>query len=320
MPLNDGYVYREQLGTRARGQSALEYLAGRYQHSSEQEWRERFRRGEVLLDGVTASGEELLRAGQHLCWHRPPWEEDETPLSYELVHEDEELLAVIKPSGLPTVPAGGFLNNTLLYLVRTRYPGAIPMHRLGRATSGLVLFARTQAVASQLSRSWREHAVEKRYRALASGVAERDCYDISAPIGLVPHPRLGTVHGASESGKPSRSTARVLERRPGQTLFEVDIHTGRAEQIRIHLSFIGHPLVGDPLYGVGGLPRAENPGLPGDGGYLLHAESLVFEHPRSGARLALHAPPPLELREKKRPGGLTTATGPSGENCHEPGY
>jgi 23S rRNA pseudouridine1911/1915/1917 synthase len=296
VPLNDGYVYREQLGARARGQSALEYLTGSYRHSSEQQWRERFIRGEVLLDGVPASGEELLRAGQQLDWHRPPWEEGETPLSYELVHEDAELLAVIKPSGLPTIPSGGFLNNTLLHLVRARWPEALPLHRLGRATSGLVLFARTRAAAALLSRSWREHVVEKRYRALASGVAAREHYDISAAIGLVPHPLLGSVHGALESGKDSRSTARVLERRPAQTLFEVDIHTGRPEQIRIHLAFIGHPLAGDPLYGVGGLPLAERPGLPGDGGYLLHAESLVFAHPRSGARMELHAPLPLELR------------------------
>jgi 23S rRNA pseudouridine1911/1915/1917 synthase len=80
------------------------------------------------------------------------------------------------------------------------------------------------------------------------------------------------------------------------TLFEVDIHTGRPDQIRIHLAFIGHPLVGDPLYSAGGLPRADHPGLPGDGGYLLHAESLVFAHPLTGARMRLYAPPPLELR------------------------
>lgn len=81
-----------------------------------------------------------------------------------------------------------------------------------------------------------------------------------------------------------------------QTLFEVDIHTGRPEQIRIHLAFIGHPLVGDPLFVSGGLPRADHPGLPGDGGYLLHAERLVFAHPLSGAPMRLHAPPPRELR------------------------
>ncbi len=300
MPLNDGYLYRERLGTHP-GKSALAYLTDKYRHSSERQWQERFIQQEVLLDGVPASGTELLRAGQLLCWHRPPWEEGDAPQSYELVYEDAAILAIIKPSGLPTLPSGGFLKNTLLHLVQARWPEAVPMHRLGRATSGLVLFARTRAAASSLGKSWSAGTVEKRYRALASGLAVQEHYEISAAIGLVPHPLLGTVHGAQEQGKPSRSTARVLERRPLQTLFEVDIYTGRPEQIRIHLAFIGHPLVGDPLFVAGGLPRAEHPGLPGDGGYLLHAESLVFTHPLSGARMQLHAPPPLELRTTASP-------------------
>jgi 23S rRNA pseudouridine1911/1915/1917 synthase len=299
MLLNDGYVYRETLGSHP-GKSALAYLAGKYQHSSEEEWRARFQRGEVLLDGVTASGTESIRAGQLLCWHRPPWEEPDAPRSFALVYEDAELLVVIKPSGLPTLPSGGFLKNTLLHVVQAQWPEAVPMHRLGRATSGLVLFTRTRAAASGLARSWREGTVEKRYRALSSGVATQEHYDITAPIGLVPHPRLGEVHGASERGKPSRSTARVLERRAEHTLFEVDIHTGRPEQIRIHLAFIGHPLLGDPLFAAGGLPLAEAPGLPGDGGYLLHAEALAFRHPGSGERLRLHAPPPPGLQVEAR--------------------
>jgi 23S rRNA pseudouridine1911/1915/1917 synthase len=296
LPLNHGYSYREQLGPRARGLSGLEYLSRTWRHSTEQDWRERFERGEVELDGAVAHGAEVLRPGQYLTWHRPPWEEEETPQSYEICHQDEAILAVVKPGGLPTVPAGGFLENTLLYLVRARFPEAIPMHRLGRATSGLVLFARTPSAASELTRTWRERTVEKRYRALSSGVASQELFEISAPIGLVPHPRLGSIYGAVESGKPSLSTARVLERRGAETLFEVDIHTGRPEQIRIHLAFIGHPLSGDPMYRAGGLPKSENPGLPGDGGYLLHAESLVFTHPLSGERVRLHAPPPLLLR------------------------
>lgn len=295
MPLNDGYVYREKLGGRP-GKTALEYLSEKYRHSTRAEWEARFERGEVRVDGVAIVGAELLLAGQVLCWHRPPWDERDVPQTFDLVYEDAELLAVVKPSGLPTLPAGGFLKHTLLYLVQARWPEAAPLHRLGRATSGLVLFARTKEAAACLSKSWRAAEVEKRYRALATGLAAQEHYDIAVPIGLVPHPRLSAVHGASPTGKPSRSTACVLERRAQDTLFEVHIHTGRPEQVRIHLAFIGHPLVGDPLFAPGGLPRPDAPGLPGDGGYLLHAEALAFLHPISSRRIELYAAPPPQLR------------------------
>lgn len=296
MALNEGFAYREQLGARARGQSTLSYLVAFYTHSPEAVWRARLARGEVLLDEVPAMGEELLRAGQWLVWNRPPWEEREVPRDYSLVYEDEVLLAVIKPSGLPMMPGGGFLTHTLLSVVRERFPEANPLHRLGCGTSGLVLFARTREAAATLSRAWREHEVDKRYRALASGVASESHYDITAPIGLVAHARLGTTHAASADGKASRSLARVLERRAASTLFEVDILSGRSQQIRIHLAFIGHPLEGDPFYAAGGVPRADGSALPGDVGYLLHAEQLGFVHPSSGKRLELWAPVPLELR------------------------
>ncbi|MFP2895391.1 RluA family pseudouridine synthase [Corallococcus sp. 4LFB] len=292
--LNDGYVYREQIEAGA-GRSALAYLTDTYRHSSEAEWRARFLRGEVQLDGVTATGDEVLRARQVLCWHRPPWQEGETPDSFELVHEDETLLAVIKPGGLPTIPSGGFLKNTLLSFVRKRWPEASALHRLGRATSGLVLFSRTREAAARLSRDWREGSVEKRYRALSEGLATQEHYEIRAPIGLVPHPLLGTVHGATPQGKASSSSARVLERRAGQTLFEVHIHTGaRADP---HPPGVHRPPARRrPAVRRGGLPREHSPGLPGDGGYLLHAETLAFTHPLTGERLRLHAPPPPGLR------------------------
>ncbi len=294
MALNQGYVYREILGSHP-GKSALTYLAERYRHSTLEAWATRFARGEIRLNGVTASGPEPLVAGQELAWHRPPWDEADTPQTFEVAFEDEHLLAVVKPSGLPTLPSGGYFQNTLLSLVRARWPQAAPLHRLGRATSGLVLFARTRAAAAALSTHWGTGEVEKRYRALASGRAREEQYEISAPIGLVPHPRLGEVYGATVHGKRSRSTARTLERRAASTLFEVRIHTGRPEQIRIHLAFIGHPLEGDPVFVAGGVPRADAPGLPGDGGYLLHAESLAFAHPCTGARVELRAPPPPQL-------------------------
>lgn len=290
---NQGYRYRDQVGPADAGGTVLAYLAARYRHTGAEEWAARIGRGEVTLDGAIAGADDRLRAGAWLVWERPPWDEPDVPLAFEVLHEDAATLAVAKPSGLPTVPAGGFLDHTLLARVRLRWPGATPLHRLGRGTSGVVLFARTAAARASLFAAFREGGVEKRYRALASGRIAGDRFAIEAPIGPVPHPVLGTVHGASPAGRPSRSRVTVLERRADATLVAVDLDTGRPHQIRIHLAVAGHPLVGDPLYGTGGVPR---PGaLPGDLGYLLHAWRLAFDHPVTGRRLELEAPPPSEL-------------------------
>lgn len=294
--LNTGYAYRDQIGAAGQGQTVLAYLTQRYHHSDAATWTARLAAGEVILDGQTAHGTERLRQGQTLIWQRPPWHEEPVPLDFEVLYEDESLLAVAKPSGLPTLPGGGFLEHTLLTQVRKQFPEAAPLHRLGRGTSGLVLCSRTRAAASSVLRSWRQQEVQKTYRALASGLSEQESYRISTPIGPVPHPLLGSVYAASAEGKPSLSVARVLERRADSTLFEVEIHTGRPHQIRIHLASIGLPLVGDPLYGPDGLPLPSLPGLPGDGGYWLHSARLALMHPMTGTWLELTAPAPEVLQ------------------------
>jgi 23S rRNA pseudouridine1911/1915/1917 synthase len=296
MPINHGYSYREQVGGDAAGKTVLAHLVERHAHTSREAWLDRIARGELELDGATLHADVSLRAGQTIVWHRPPWEEPDVPRHYTLLHEDAALVAVIKARGLPTMPAGGFLEGTLLALVRERYPEARPLHRLGRHTSGIVLFARTQAAAALLTHAWRNQAVAKCYRALGSGVAAWSSLAIDAAIGPVAHPLLRTVHAASPAGRPARSVAAVIERRTDTTLFDVDILTGRPHQIRIHLAYAGHPLVGDPLYAPGGRPRDEHPGLPGDGGYLLHATRLRFVHPLSNALIELSTAPPRELR------------------------
>lgn len=297
MTVNSGWTYREQVGADRAGLTLLEFLAGTYRHSTSEEWRLRIERGEVEVDGRRAACEVSLRAGQAVVWHRAPWDEGEVPTNFTIVHEDESIIAVDKPAGLPTMAAGGYLNHTLLALMRERYPETSPLHRLGRHTSGLILFARTRAAAAELSRAWRDHTVAKTYRALAVGETRTEMFVIDVPIGPVAHPLLGTVEAASESGKPSHSKAMVLEGGRDCTLFYVDITTGRPHQVRIHLAYAGHPLVGDPLYEAGGGVKP-HPGLPGDGGYHLHAERLEFAHPATGRRMTLVAPPPPALQTR----------------------
>jgi 23S rRNA pseudouridine1911/1915/1917 synthase len=173
--------------------------------------------------------------------------------------------------------------------VQKQFPNANPVHRLGRGTSGIVLFAKTPQAAANLTANWNTPKVQKIYRALAQNIAEHDAYEILTPIGLVPHPRLGSVWAAKSSGKPSKTLAKVIARNPSTTTFEVSLYSGRPHQIRIHLASIGHPLVGDPLYGLGGQPLENLPGLPGDGGYLLHAQFLKFQHPITGEQINLEA-------------------------------
>ena len=296
--LNDGCAYRERLGPDAEGRTATAYLAQRYAHSTQQEWRERIAAGQVLIDGRQANADEVLKRGCVLIWQRPPWIEPDALRSFLVLYEDDDLLAVAKPAGLPTLPGANFLQNTLLSLVSAYAPNAAPLHRLGRWTSGIVLFSRNRDTRRELIHQWSGSGMVKRYRALASGSPKKDVMTIDVPIGPVPHELLGTVHAASPSGKRARSRVTMLERREGSFLCDVVIETGRPHQIRIHLASIGHPLVGDPLYGPGGVPVIGTRALPGDPGYHLHALELRFRHPADGRKMTISCEPPAILRKE----------------------
>ena len=300
---NEGYTYRERLGAVPPGTTLLGYLSERYPHSSTEAWRGRIEAGLVTVDGAPAGPDTALTPGREVAWLRPPWVEPAAPCAYALLYRDREILAVAKPAGLPTLPGGGYLEHTLLAVVRRRHPEASPLHRLGRWTSGIMLFARTPEALAVLSEAWRQGRVRKRYRALASGRAERKRFTVELPIGPVPHAVLGTVHGVTPAGRRAVSAVRVLEQRADAFLADVEIETGRPHQIRIHLAGAGHPLVGDPLYPEGGIPAWGSTALPGDPGYLLHAAELRFPHPQTGRALRLRSEPPPALRlSDRRPG------------------
>ena len=293
--LNEGCEYRERLGPHADGHTLLAYLSRRYSHSSGAEWAARIASGLVLIDSKPACAETTLRSGSELVWQRPPWLEPDAPRSFDLLYEDEDLLAVAKPAGLPTLPGANFLQTTLLHMVRAYAPDAAPLHRLGRWTSGLVLCARNHTARTALMRQWSANKVGKRYRALARGLPALDAMTISTPIGPVPHALLDTIHAADPKGKFALSHITVLERRTDSFLCDVRIATGRPHQIRIHLAAAGHPLVGDPLYGAGGLPSPDTHALPGDPGYHLHSAELSFRHPRTGHDVIIASEPPSLL-------------------------
>lgn len=294
--MNQGYSYTEIIPPWAEGKPVLAYLADRYRHSLSEEWAARLQAGLVKVNEQSVQAADRLAPGQRLTWIRPPWEEPDAPLAWAVLFEDQDLLAVAKPSGLPTLPGGGFLEHTLLKQVQQRFPEANPIHRLGRATSGVVLFARSDGAANRLSNALQQHRMEKVYRALVVGHPAEDVFEVNVPIGPIPHPTLGTVHGASTGGKRARSSVQVLERRAATTLVEVQIETGRTHQIRIHMAAAGFPLWGDPLYASGGGLLGEGLAVPGDLGYLLHALRITLPHPRTGETITIRCQPPPQLR------------------------
>jgi len=294
--VNDGLVYRERIGPGAAGEQLDLYLSAAYNHSSLAEWRSHIAAGRLLLDGRPARPDAVLRLGEALEWHRPPWLEPEAPLTCPVLYDEGGVLVLHKPPGLPTLPGGGFLQHTLLHQVRLDHPRASPVHRLGRWTSGAVLCSRTKAVGAHLAEQFAARRIGKRYRALASGDPSWDRCEVDQPIGPVPHALLGTLHAVNAEGRPALSSVTVVERRGDEFLCDVAISTGRPHQIRIHLAAVGHPLVGDPLYVTGGLPEPESEALPGDPGYCLHAAEIGFEHPETGEQVVVAAPLPTALR------------------------
>lgn len=292
--MNEGCIYRERVSDADAGVEALAYHAERFRHSSLEDWRRSFEAGRVQVNGLRAASAQILRAGDRLEFHRPPWVEPAAPLEFRVVYEDEDLLALDKPAGLQVLPAGPFHASTLITLVQrssVERAQSAPVHRLGRGTSGLVLFGKNAAARASLSAQFRDHAARKTYLALARGTALPHSWIARHPIGLRPHGPL-QLACADVLGKPAVTRLRVLARDPerGRSLVAAQPITGRPNQIRIHLATSGAPLVGDPLFGPGGLPIRDV--SPADGGYFLHAAALSVRHPATGRWLKLRSRPP----------------------------
>ncbi|MDP1593107.1 MAG: RluA family pseudouridine synthase [Gallionella sp.] len=201
----------------------------------------------------------------------------------DLIYCDEWLLVVNKPAGLLSVPGRGEdKQDCLSSRLQHEFPDALVVHRLDMATSGLLIFARGAAMQSRLSGMFRERLVSKRYVAVVAGVLEEDDGQIDLPIGA-DWPNRPRQKIDATQGKHSLTLYRVLTRNAETTRLELEPVTGRTHQLRVHMTAIGHPILGDALYG----NQASAPRL------LLHAQSLGFPHPVSNMPLRLECPAPF---------------------------
>jgi len=260
------------------------------------------RGGLVRIDGATSKAAHRLRGGERIEIEVPPAVEETlvpevVPLS--IVYEDDHVLVVDKPAGMVVHPGAGRSQGTLAAAILAhaptiagvggpRRPGIV--HRLDKDTSGLLVVAKTQLAYDDLVAQLAARTVTRRYVAVVHGRVRAAEGIVDAAIGRHPTDRVKMAIRPAGRGKRAVTRYRVLERFADFTFLEARLETGRTHQIRVHLASLGHPVVGDSVYGK---PRARSP-IPIDG-YALHAAALAFVHPVFRKAIECTAPIPERI-------------------------
>ena len=271
-----------------------------FSRSRIQEW---IREGRVLVNGRTARASYLVRAADTVRVdpaEPPPLKAAPENIPLVVLYEDADLVAIDKPAGMVVHAGAGIHSGTLVNALLHRFgelsgtggplrPGIV--HRLDRFTSGVVLAAKNDAAHRDLAAQFSGRQIEKVYLALVHGSIKSETGRIERPIARDPVHRT-RMTARLETGRAAWSAYRVLRRWRRFTFLEVRIGTGRTHQIRVHLSSISHPVVGDALYGA---PKVE--GVPPLGRYFLHAHRIRFRQPSSGEEVTVVSPLPGELED-----------------------
>jgi 23S rRNA pseudouridine1911/1915/1917 synthase len=267
--------------------------------------------GHVSVDGRAVKASTRLKVGQRVVVTIPPLPPETLtaePIPLRVIYEDADVLVVDKPARLVVHPGAGQRTGTLAHALLAhapstagvggpRRPGIV--HRLDKGTSGLLVVAKSAPAYAGLTEQLVARRVTRRYLALVHGEVRQAEGTIDAPIGR--HPRHRTRMAVLPPGRGKRAVTRfrVLERFKGFTSLEAQLETGRTHQIRVHLASLGHPVVGDATYRLHSTPPIIDPALAAlvDGleGVALHAASLAFTHPVTGARLEFASPLPNRI-------------------------
>ena len=311
----------------AAGERLDRYVAARVPELSRTRIQELIEAQRVRVEGRAVKGAHRLRAGERVVVEaqaRPPMRAEAEEIPLEILYEDEDVLAVNKPAGMVVHAGAGNTQGTLVNALLGRgqslsqggdalRPGIV--HRLDKETSGVILVAKNDFAHAKLAEAFQKREVKKTYIALVEGLLEENQGRIELPIGrdmkrrtrmAVHRPKPGS-RGAPGSARAARTDWKKLAEVDGTTLAEVQLHTGRTHQIRVHFSAMRHPVVGDTLYGAerqlqisaGRESRTRRPAvaLPALERNFLHAAHLGFAQPRTGAWKEVRAPLPPELRE-----------------------
>jgi 23S rRNA pseudouridine1911/1915/1917 synthase len=247
-----------------------------------------------------------VREGDRITVFRPPPEEPNVPRHFGVLYEDPDLLVIDKPAGLPVHPTARYHRNTLTALLRERFGETPPIlaHRIDSETSGVLILAKTKRAERQLKVMFARREVSKRYLAIVSGVPEPPEGRIEVPLGPDKAGPVRVKMAPDPDGLPALTEYRVLEALGNSALIECRPRTGRQHQIRAHLAHLGHPIVGDKMYGEdAGLfleyieqgPTPEILRRAGAPRHFLHAASISFVHPMQRAPLKVESPLPEDM-------------------------
>jgi 23S rRNA pseudouridine1911/1915/1917 synthase len=286
------------------------FCALRHPEHSRMRLTEWIRAGLVTVDGKPAKPSDLVRTGAHVELRIPALTDQRVePEAIELsiVYQDDQLLVIDKPRGLVVHPGAGVQRGTLVAALLHLDPNIAGVggegrsglvHRLDRGTTGLMVVARNATAHRLLQQQFQARTVEKRYDAIVQGRLRRPTGTIELPVGRDPRQRI-KMSTRSPRARAASSTYRVVREIPGFSWVEVQIHTGRTHQVRVHLAALGHPLVGDTLYGAGRpvqiADTARRAEIERFGRPALHARRLCFDHPVTSERCCFEAPWPSDL-------------------------
>lgn len=252
--------------------------------------------GEVIVNGKSVKANYKLRKGDRIEFEIPEAVEpdivaEDIPLS--ILYEDADVLVVDKPKGMVVHPAAGHYSRTLVNAVMYHCKGELSgingvlrpgiVHRIDRDTTGSIIICKNDTAHNEIARQLKEHSINRRYRAIVTGVLKDEEGTIEGAIGRDKKDRKKMAITAD--GKPAVTHYRVLQRFKHYTYVECVLETGRTHQIRVHMASIGHPLLGDEVYG----RRSDKYKCEGQ---CLHAMTLGFHHPRTGEYIEVNAPLP----------------------------
>ena len=255
--------------------------------------------GRVRVNGKPAAKSARLSGGETVTVDVPQLRETALPpqdIPLDVVYEDDDVIVVNKPTGLVVHPAPGHPDGTLVNALLhhcgdslsgiggEKRPGIV--HRIDRDTSGLIIAAKNDTAHLALSAQLKDHSLSRTYECLVTGNMKQDSGTVDAPIGRSSADRKKMA--VVPTGRRAVTHWEVVARYPGVTHLRCRLETGRTHQIRVHMAHIGHPILGDTVYG------AKKP-VPGLTGQCLHATGLRFIHPRTGEPVELHCPLPPEF-------------------------